>query len=567
MNFPPIPTRQFLQSSFQPANPNEVRTMYEVLEVAPIHDAEALRTWILNWSELESAIREEGARRYIRMTCDTKDAVAAQAFEQFTTEIEPIANEMADKLKRKLAQHPAKQILSGEFETWFRDIGVALELFRPENIPLDTRIALEVQAYQKITGSMSVFFQGQERTLPQMAPFQQSPDRKVREDAWRLVANRRLQDRDALDQAFDKLFALRLEVASNSGFSGDFLSYIFKAKGRFDYTPAHCRAFHESIRTKVIPRVRKIIAKRAQQMTLPSVRPWDMDCDPLGREALAPFQTGTELLEKVALIFDQIHPQFSLWFRQMRDAGLIDAESRMGKAPGGYQISLDESRQPFIFTNASGTNGDVYTMLHESGHSFHQYAMAKQPIAAFRDTPAEFAEVASMSMELIASTDLSPFYTKEEAARSRLEQFEDVLLLLPWVAMVDAFQHELYSRPNHSAQERLDLWIKLQKEYDTGVDWSGLDTERAYSWHRQLHIFEVPFYYIEYGIAQLGALQLWANYKRNPQKALDDMIGALSLGSSRPLPELFARAGIRFDFSEETMEPLMEMVEKEIENS
>jgi oligoendopeptidase F len=301
-------------------------------------------------------------------------------------------------------------------------------------------------------------------------------------------------------------------------------------------------------------------------MKQPSIRPWDMDCDPLGRPPLSPFRNGKELLEKVALIFDKLHPQFSSWFRQMRDAGLIDAESRMGKAPGGYQISLDEIRQPFIFTNASGTNGDVYTMLHESGHSFHQYAMANQPIIAFRDTPAEFAEVASMSMELIASSDLSPFYNKEEATRSRQEQFEDVIMLLPWVAMVDAFQHELYSRPNHTPQDRLDIWMKLQSDFDTGIDWSGLDTERAYSWHRQLHIFEVPFYYVEYGIAQLGALQLWANFKRDPQKALDDMIAALSLGSSRPLPELFARAGIRFDFSEATLEPLMAMVEKELEN-
>lgn len=565
MKFPSLPPRQFVPQDFEPANSEQVRTIYQSLQDRNIADAVELRQWILDWSELDSALREEGARRYIAMTCNTQDSDAAQAFEQFTTQIEPIANEKSDALKRKLAAHSAKSSLEAEFGTWFRDIGVALELFRPENIPLETRIALEVQAYQKITGSMSVLFQGQERTLPQMAPFQQSPDRKTREDAWRLVAERRLRDKDALDQAFDKLFALRLEVARNSGFAGDFLSYIFKAKGRFDYTPADCRAFHTSIRTRVVPRVRAILAKRAKQMNLPALRPWDLDCDPLGRQPLSPFQNGAELLHKVALIFDRLHPQFSQWFHQMHDAGLIDAESRMGKAPGGYQISLDESRHPFIFTNASGTNGDIYTMLHESGHSFHQYAMAHQPVIAFRDTPAEFAEVASMSMELIASTDLSPFYTSEEASRSRQEQFEDVLLLLPWVAMVDAFQHELYARPGHTAQDRLDLWMKLQQEFDTGVDWSGLETERAYSWHRQLHLFEVPFYYVEYGIAQLGALQLWANFRRDPKQALDDMIAALSLGSSRPLPELFARAGIRFDFSEATMEPLMAMVEQELD--
>jgi len=559
-------TRRFVPTLLHVDDASAIETLYTNLasrEVAA--NANALREWILDWSELDSVLREVSARRYIAMTCDTRDAKAAEAFELFTTAIEPISSAQSDVLKKKLMAHPAKEELRKELGTWFRDVEVALQLFRPENIPLETQTSLEVQAYQKITGSMSVMFQGIERTLPQMAVFQQSPDRKVREEAWRTVAARRLQDRDALDNAFEKLFQLRLDVAKNSGFSEDFLSYIFKAKGRFDYSPKDCRAFHESIRTRVVPRIKKIISHRAKQMNLERLRPWDLDCDPLGREALKPFTAGEEMLSKIASIFHQLHPKFGQWFELMRKHSLIDAESRMGKAPGGYQISLDESRVPFIFANTTGTNGDLYTMLHESGHSFHQFAMAQQPIVALRDTPAEFAEVASMSMEIIASTDLSPFYSPTDAARSRLEQFEDVMMLLPWVAMVDAFQHELYSRPHHTKAERQALWLKLQKDFDIGIDWSGLDLEREYSWHRQLHIFEVPFYYIEYGIAQLGALQLWANYRKNPSQALENMISALELGSSKPLPELFARAKIRFDFSEATLEPLMSMVEAELD--
>jgi len=558
------PTRHFVPTPFDVDSPEAVKSIYQgLLDQSPCN-AEELRHWILHWSELESVLRETSARRYIAMTCDTQDSHAAKEFEHFTTAIEPISAEMSDLLKRKLLEHPAKSALDNEFSVWFRDLQVGVELFRAENIPVETQIALEVQAYQKITGGMSVVFRGEERTLPQMSPFQQDADRATREEAWRTVAQRRLLDRQTLDEAFDKLFQLRIQVADQTGYSNDFLPYIFKAKGRYDYTPKDCRDFHESIRTLVLPRVRHLMQSRAHRMGIPAPRPWDTECDPQGRSALKPFQTGQELLEKVSRIFDDLHPQMGTWFQQMIQQGLIDSESRKGKAPGGYQISLDESRVPFIFTNAAGTNGDVYTMLHEAGHSFHQFSMASQPIVGYRDTPSEFAEVASMSMEIVASTDLSPFYNDADAARSRLEQFEDVLTLLPWVAMVDSFQHELYSKPNHSAQERRDIWMQIHQRFDTGIDWSDLTEERAYLWQRQLHLFEVPFYYVEYGIAQLGALQLWANYRKNPQKALDQLLQALSFGSSRPLPELFAAAGIRFDFSAATLEPLMQEVDAEI---
>lgn len=561
---PAVP-RHFVPATFDPGSSVAVQEMYDALALRELPEsADVLRAWILDWSELESAIAEESSRRYIAMTCDTADTAAAEAFENFVAQIDPILSEQSDRLKKKLAKHPCLADLEGEFGNWFRQVRVALELFRPENIPLETQVNLEVQAYQKITGAMSVEYQGERKTLQQMGPYMQSPDRAVREAAWRLVSERRLKDREALDQAFDKLFSLRMQVAKNTGHT-DFLDYIFKAKGRFDYTPADCRAFHESIEKLVLPLQRKLADKRAKLMGLDRLRPWDLDGDALGRPALKPFADGSELIKKCETLFTKLHPQQGAWFSELRSRELIDPDSRLGKAPGGYQIGLDESRVPFIFMNAAGTNGDLYTLLHEAGHAFHQFAMADQPIIAFRDIPAEFAEVASMSMELIGSSDLSTFYNENDAKRSRFDELSDIFRLFPWIAMVDSFQHELYKRPVHGAAERQDIWLSIMDRFDMGVDWSGLEDARATQWQKQLHIFEVPFYYVEYGIAQLGALQVWANYKKDPQKAIDQLIAAERLGNSRPLPELFSTAGIRFDFGPRTMEPLLESVWEELQ--
>lgn len=561
---PAIP-RHFVPVPFDPGSALAVQEMYDALALHDIPpNADILRAWILDWSELESVIAEESSRRYISMTCDTADEKAAQAFENFVAHIEPILSEQSDRLKKKLAAHPCMAELEPEYGNWFRQVRVALELFRAENIPLETQVNLEIQAYQKITGSMSVEYHGERKTLQQMGPFMQSPERATREEAWRLVTERRLQDSQALDSAFDKMFALRMQVAKNTGHT-NFLDYIFKAKGRFDYTPADCRAFHESIEKLVLPLQRELNKRRAARMGLPALRPWDMDGDVLGRPALKPFTQGTELITKCAGLFDSLHPKLGHWFQELRDRELIDPDSRLGKAPGGYQIGLDESRVPFIFMNAAGTNGDLYTLLHEAGHAFHQFAMAKQPIIAFRDIPAEFAEVASMSMELLGSADLSSFYSPADARRSRTDELSDIFRLFPWIAMVDSFQHELYTRPSHSAADRRAIWLDISNRFDSGIDWSGLDDARACLWQKQLHLFEVPFYYVEYGIAQLGALQVWDNARKDPQRALDQLIAAESLGNSRPLPELFRTAGIQFDFSTRTMEPLIQGAWDELE--
>ena len=558
--------RTFVPENFNVDNVEEVKALYQsLLNEDVANSPEALRSWILRWSELGSVLSEVSCRRYVAMTCNTQDEAAAKAYEDFVSNIDPISNEYSDKLNKKLMAHPAKDKLKDEFGVWFRSVQVSLDLFSPGNIPLETEETMAVQAYQKITGGMSVEFDGGVKTMQQLGAYLEKTDRDLRERAFRTMWDRRLKDKDALDESFDKLFQIRNKIAKNAGCK-DFIDYIFLAKRRFDYSPADCRNFHESVEKLVLPLLKEIYKKRAEKMGLKTLRPWDLSVDPLNRAPLKPYKNGDELIEKVDQIFESIHPQAGKWAREMQAKKLIDPDSRLGKAPGGYQIGFDESRLPFIFMNSAETDRDIYTLLHESGHSFHQYALANQPILAYRDVPSEFAEVASMSMELIGMSNLKPFYGNDsEAIRRSIEgELEDVIWLFPWVASIDSFQHELYSRPNHNAKDREEIWKGIMDRYDAGVDYSGFEAVRNNLWQKQLHLFECPFYYIEYGIAQLGALQVWANFKKDQKKAIDDLFMAESLGDSRPLPELFAAANIKFDFTAKTIEPLMQVVWDEL---
>jgi oligoendopeptidase F len=548
---------------------NEVSQKFHQLEQRKIKNAGDLRKWIYDWSELSSALAEESARRYVAMTCDTKSKPAAEAYEFFVKNIDPIISEETEKLQKKLIRHKNLADLEAEFGNWLKATRADLELFSEKNIPLETKLNLEVQKYQQITGAMSVKYKGETKTMQQMNPYLQSPSRKTREEAWKLLTQRRLQDAEALDAAFGKLFSLRIKMAKKSGYK-NYLDYIFKAKHRFDYTPRDCRNFHESIEKIILPLQREILENRAKKMGLKKLRPWDQACDPEGRPALKPFKDGAELISKCGKLFSRLNPRWKKWYGILEKQNLIDADSRLGKAPGGYQITFDKSRVPFIFMNAVGTDQDLYTLLHESGHAFHQFAMAKQKLFAYRDVPSEFAEVASMSMELLGASDLSDFYNAEDFKRSRIDALQGIISLFPWVAIIDAFQHELYARPRHAAKDRKEIWLALQARFDSGVDWSGLEEARSYLWQKQLHLFEAPFYYVEYGIAQLGALQIYANARRNPSSrllAMQNLIKAERLGSSRPLPKLFSAAGIKFDFSPKTIEPLAEMIRKELDFS
>ena len=472
--------RRFVPENLNPDDEKKVSELYRSLLLRDIPvDSTPLRDWILDWSELNSVLGEVSCRRYVAMTCNTADTQAAKAYADFVENIQPVINEYDDKLNKKLMAHPAKDSLKSEFGEWFKGVQVSLDLFSPDNIPLETEENKEIQAYQKITGGMSVEFEGKTQTMQQMATYMEKTDRGLRERAWRAMWERRLQDKDALDNAFDKLFAIRKQIAQNAHCK-DFIDYIFLAKHRFDYTPADCEDFHESIEKLILPLLKEIYKRRAAKMGLEKLRPWDLDVDPMNRPPLKPYSSGAELIDKVDQIFESIHPQAGKWARQMQAEKLIDPDSRLGKAPGGYQIGFDESRLPFIFMNSACTDRDIYTLLHESGHSFHQFALANQPIFPYRDVPAEFAEVASMSMELIGMSNLKPFYgaDKEAVERSIIGELTDVIWLFPWVASVDSFQHRLYSFPEHTASDRSDIWSEIMDRYDAGIDYSGLEAVR-----------------------------------------------------------------------------------------
>jgi oligoendopeptidase F len=397
-----------------------------------------------------------------------------------------------------------------------------------------------------------------------MAPFYEEPDRGVRQQAWELVVNRRLQDTEKLETIFEGLLRCREPIAANAGFA-NYRDFAWRKLRRFDYSPAQCVEFHDAIEREIVPLVAELQQRRRSLLGVPALRPWDLEVDPLNRPALRPFKTVDEMLHGTQRIFDKIDGELGREFGRMRELRLLDLDSRKGKAPGGYQSTLNEARLPFIFMHAVGVQRDVETMLHEFGHAYHAVAPRQDPLVSYRSAPIEFCEVASMSMELIGNDFIEEFYSAGDADRARRKCLEGILGFFPWMATVDAFQHWLYTHPGHVRKERTEAWLGIAKRFGGTVDWTGLEPARANLWHRQLHIYQHPFYYVEYGIAQLGALQVWANWRRDRSEALAGYKRGLALGGARPLPELFEAAGCRLDFSAKAVRPLMEIVRRELE--
>jgi oligoendopeptidase F len=562
---PPYAPRRFVPADINLGEWNQIARWFDTLEArAPqCQTAAELERWLLDWSELSAALDEEGARRHIAMTCHTDDAEAEKSYLHFVEQIEPQLKPRQFKLAATYLAHPCRsQLPRRRYEVFDRERQVQVELFREANVPLETEETRLGQQYQKLSGSLTVQFRGQEKTLQQMAPYLEEPDRGLRQEAWELVANRRLREADQFDDLFDQMLVLRQRIARNAGFA-NYIDFAYRAKCRFDYAPADCLRFHDAIESEVMPALRELQARRREQLKLSALRPWDLEVDPLHRPPLRPFEQVDRMVDRTQRIFDRLDGLLAQGFRQMQELRLLDLDNRKGKAPGGYQSTLNEARLPFIFMNAVGVQRDVETILHEAGHAFHALASRADDLLAYRSAPIEFCEVASMSMELLGNEFIDEFYPPAEARRARRVHLEGIVRVFPWIAIVDAFQHWLYAHPGHSRAERAAAWVGLMDRFGGDVDWSGYERARVHLWHRQLHIFLYPFYYVEYGIAQLGALQVWANSKRDQAKALADYKQGLALGGSRPLPELFAAAGGRFDFSAQTVKPLVAMLRRE----
>jgi oligoendopeptidase F len=523
--------------------------------------------WLREWSRLEELVTEAAARAMIAYTIDTSNRDKEADHLRFSTEILPRMEERSVELARKLLE---SGYTAPELETTLARFRTQIEIFREENVPIFAELEEHSARYQRITGSMTAEWEGVERPLPQLQPFLKSPDRSIRERAFLAASGPYVEKRPELAALFDKMYALRTQAARNAGFA-NFRDYIFPAKFRFDYTPADCERFHDAVEKTAAPAMERVLEHRRRRLGLSLLRPWDLAVDPYREKPLRPFATATELVGKARRVFDRVDPALGREFQTMIDEGLLDLESRKGKAPGGYCETLHFQGRPFIFMNAVGLVDDVMTLLHEAGHAFHAFASHPLPLIWQRHPGSEAAELASMSMEFLASPHLTQpvgYFTTAEARSAWLEHLEDVLLSLCHIASVDAFQSWIYtSGEGGDAAARDAAWLRIRSRFERGVDWSGLERERIARWYRQLHIFMYPFYYIEYGIAQLGALQVWRNSLADPKRAVARYRQALSLGAVRKLPDIYQTAGARLTFDVATIGELVELVESQIEQA
>ena len=557
----------FLPADFAVTTWDVLQPYFETLQNREINNVTALEKWLQDLSELEAVISEDACWRQIRMTRDTASKEYEEAFTYFCMEIQPKLQPYADALNRKLLASPYKDQLDQQlYFTYLRNVQKQVKLFNEKNVPIQAELNVLAQQYGVISGSMTIHVNGQEFTLQQAAKFLENPDRELRQEVFSKTAARRLQDKDQLDQLYSTLVAKRHEIALNAGFE-NYRDYKFEELGRFEYTKDDCFQFHAAVKEHILPLVKQTLERQRAKLQLDALRPWDTEAEPVGIKPLEPFHNGEEMIGKSIECFSRLRPFFGECLQVMKEMGRLDLDSRKNKAPGGYNCPLAETGVPFIFMNAAGQMKDLTTMVHEGGHAIHSFLSHNLRLSAFKEYPMEIAEVASMSMELFSMDHWDIFFSSsDDLRRAKLQQLERTITIFPWIATIDKFQHWVYEHPQHTVEERTTEWIAIMDEFSPGnVDWSGYENYRASNWQRQLHLFEVPFYYIEYGIAQLGAIAMWKQYKENPQQALDNYMKALGLGYTRTLRELYTAAGIRFDFSPAYVKELAGFVQKEID--
>ena len=560
--------RHFLPEDFSVTTWEALEPHFKNLLERSINSDAELQQWLKDGSELEAIISEDACWRQIKMTCDTENKELEESFVFFMMEIQPKIQPYSDKLNKKLINCPfTKELDQEKYFTYLRTVKKNIDLFCEENIPIQAHLNVLQQQFGTISGKMTVEVNGQEYTLQQATKFLENNDRSLRESVYRKINEKRLQNKKELDDLFSILIEKRNLVSLNAGFP-NYRDYRFMEMGRFDYTKEDCFQFHEAVKQHVLPLVNEIYERKKRKLGVDSLRPWDLEAHSEKEKTLTPFKSGEELVKKSIACFNKLNPFFGDCLQKMKTMGRFDLDSRKGKAPGGYNCPLIESGAPFIFMNAAGQMDDVTTMVHEGGHAVHSFLVHSLELSAFKEYPTEIAEVASMAMELFSMDYWNVFFSSEEELRqAREHQLERVITIFPWIATIDKFQHWVYENPKHSFDERTERWISIMNEFTPpSLDISGLEEYRRYFWQKQLHLFEVPFYYIEYGIAQLGAIGLWKQFKSNKEVALNNYINTLALGGTQTLPRLFQAAGISFNFSPETVADLISFVKDEMSN-
>jgi oligoendopeptidase F len=540
---------------------------YIELESRPLSN-ENIETWLNDWSTLAATADEHYWRLYIATTVNTADQSIEEQFNRYIEEIQPAVKTAEQKLKDKLL---ASGLSPKSFETALRRMRAEAEIFTEKNLPLLAEEQKLGTEYNKLIGSLTVEWEGEERTLAQMFPLLMETDRSLRQRAWEMIWARRIKERQHINELWEKILAMRTRIAENAGMP-NYLAYTWKQKFRFDYSPEDCKSFHAAIEQVVVPAAQRVYERSRQRLRVDSPRPWDLNVEPHAATPIKPYESIEEFKSRSRAIFEQVDPVLGGYFQTMIDEELLDLDSRKNKAPGGYSLGLHVAHRPFIFMSTTNTTMDVETILHEGGHAFHEFERAHVHFYQRGENylPQEFGEVASMGMELLASPYLTKacggFYTESEATRAMINNLESIIKLWPYIALVDSFQHWIYENPGESsnASKCEEKWAELWDRFMPGIDYSGLEQFKKTYWHRQQHIFLSGYYWVEYGLAQIGAVQIWANARNDQKKAVADYRKALALGATVPVPELFATAGAKFAFDAETLKTAVDLMEEVI---
>ncbi|PSR11489.1 MAG: M3 family oligoendopeptidase [Bacteroidetes bacterium] len=564
---PRLKRRTYLPSRFRLTVWDQLAPFFEELRQRELSTLKELEEWLLDRSELDAFISESFAWRYINISSDSSNEQAQTAYQQAVQELSPRISDCTDQLNRKLVDHPMMaQLDPTQFGIYLRAVQNQVNLFREENIALETEVQLTSKDHGKIFSKMTIAIKEVYLTLQKAGTLLEEPDRNYREGVYHKINQRILQDSEELEDLFDQLRIKRHQIARNAGFD-NFRDYHFRKLGRFDYTPNDCFDFHDAIQQEIRSLVEQLYTYRKEQLHLDRLRPWDLHVDTSGKSPLRPFQNMDDLVNKATICLQRVHPQFGEVLTKMREMGHLDLDSRPGKRPGGYTMPLLMTGVPFIFMNASRSLGDMRTLLHECGHAVHSYLTRDLPLSFTRRVPSEVAELAAMTMELLTMDYWDVFFPDEEdLRRAKIHQLETVLKVLPWIATIDKFQHWIYTHPEHNREERKVVWTQLFKTFNSDIiDHEGIEEYAAHLWHKQLHLFEVPFYYIEYGIAQLGAIAIWKQYRSQPAQTVERFRTALRLGYTRSISEIYHTAGIEFNFSREYLHDLGQFVKAEID--
>ena len=565
IKIPNKPIREFVAENLIIDSWEKIQPLFDDLLERKINNVNELEKWMSDRSELAAVLEEDLAWRYIKMNIDTTDKDKSEKFHFWINEISPKMSPYSHKLNIKLVECKYIDDLdSDKYKIYIRGVKNSINIYREENIPLFTKMETKQQEYGSIAAKMSIEVNGEKLTMQKAQLLLKDTNRSYREEIYNKIQKRRLKDEKVLDNLFDELIELRQKIANNAGFK-NYRDYMFSAMGRFDYTATDCYSFHDAIEQEIVPIITSFEKDRKEKLGYANYKPWDTKVDVGGLAALKPFKGGKQLTDLTIECFKRLRPYFGECIAIMQEMKHLDLESKDGKAPGGFMYPLYEIGVPFIYMNAVGSQRDLVTMLHEGGHAIHSFLSRNLELTEFKSTPSEVAELASMSMELLSMKHWDVFYSDEnKLKRAKKEQLEKALEGLPWIAAIDKFQHWIYTN-NHTSKERKEKWIEIDKELGNQViNWEGQENSHAIMWQRQLHLYEVPFYYIEYGMAQLGAIAMWREFILRGKEALDNYTEALKLGYTKSISEIYKTAGIKFDFSAKYVKELADFIKIEL---